>query len=1337
MNRYLENGYKFEVEEKKGSFEIKETIGRGASCVVYRADFTDENGNITEHILKEYNPKHIEFFREETGKLVLESEDDSEEFVLGLEHFISGYQKQLNIRKITELKNATTNIQDIYCANSTQYIDMTCFNGLTYSKVNEKSLYDLLRRIKALTCVIANYHNAGFLHLDIKPENIYTIPETTEFLMLFDFDSVVEKNSIGTNSVLSYTMSWAAPEQITKNYNKICGATDIFAIGEILFYQIMGRHSEMKERRSFGEYQFDYDSEIFENVNPKVYPLLSEVFHKTICTAVDKRFQSAEELLSALENIIALADPKALFIKSSLPEPQNFFVGREKEIEEIHNRLENNRTLFVSGVGGIGKSELVKQYAKKYKNEYDAVIFAPYVSDMNMLIADDTAVPVYNLFKYPAEQPEEYMQRKWRKLKELCDEGTLIIVDNLDRDDDPDLNKLLELGCKLIITTRVDFSDYSYEQLDVRTLESREEINAIFNEYYKKPLDEKSEGFVREIIDIVDGHTMTVELLAKQMMAGRITPEKMLSKLRDGGIGDSGKEKVLTGKDGVRSAMRAYEHIRALFDVSDLSEDEVYILANLSLIPHTGVPTELFHDWCELDGYDGINELVHTGWVRCDKEKDFISLHPVIGDLAFDLLNERKTDPSKLMNGLTSFVKNKNLEERGFESSEEKADFLYKVSAKVIQIEEDFEAAAEFLTEASYFFNGFIDFKQSVVCCEKALEIMCHKYSDQHIKTARIYRTLADLYETSGDFKKCEQYCFKALDIHKRETDEENEDTADIYNILGLLYNSLNEFKKAEEYDTKALEAYRKVYGEEHSDTAISYNNLGVLYRELNDLAKAEDYQLKALEIERKIYGEEHTNTATIYCSLGTLYVRFGEIKKAEEYYTKALKICRKVYGERHVETAFAYNNLGKFYDRLSDFTKAEEYYIKALEIRTKVYGEEHTETAWSYLNLGSHYVDICELTKAEGYLIKALEVYKKVYGEEHTVTSVSYNNLGYLYGELGDFTKAEEYHTKALEIRRKVYGEEHTDTAWSYSNLGEIYGKLSDLAKAEGYHTKALEIYKKVYGEEHTDTATSYNNLGSIYDDLGEFKKAEEYYTKALEIRKNVYGEEHTATAESYNNLGYLYGELGDLAKAEDYQLKALEIDIKIYGEEHMATATSYNNLGSLYDDLGEFKKAEEYYTKALEIYKKVYGEEHTDTAISYNNLGVLYRKLNDLVKAEEYCTKALEIRRNVYGEEHTDTTKSYNNLGYLYGKLGDLVKAEEYYTKALEFCRKVYGEEHPDTATSYNNLGRLYSELNGLVKSEEYYTKALEIHRKVYGEKHEKTLKVKEALLELKEQQ
>ncbi len=1127
MNRYLENGYTFKVNEKKGSFEIKETIGYGASCVVYRAEFTDENGNITEHILKEYNPKHIELFRENTGELVLENEDEAEDFASGAERFIAGYQKQLDIRRISELKNVTTNIQDIYCANSTQYIDMTCFNGLTYSKVNEKSLYDLVRRIKALTCVIGNYHNAGFLHLDIKPENIYTIPETTEFLMLFDFDSVVEKNNIGSNSVLSYTMSWAAPEQITKAHSKICEATDLFAVGEILFYQIMGRHSSARERRSFADYQFDCDSAIFENTNPRVYPLLKEIFHKTICTTADKRFQSADDLIKALDRVIALADPKAPFIKSSLPELQSFFVGRKNEIEEIHNRLNDNRILFVSGVGGIGKSELVKQYAKKYKNEYDAVIFAPYVSNMNMLIADDTAVPVYNLFKYPEEQseeqPKEYIERKWRKLKELCDEGTLIIVDNLDRDDDPDLNKLLELGCKLLVTTRVDFCDYGYEQLNVRTLADREEVNAIFNEYYKKPLDEKSKGFVREIIDIVDGHTMTVELLAKQMTAGRITPEKMLSKLKEGGIGDSGKEKVLTSKDGVRSAMRAYEHIRALFDVSGLSEDEVYILANLSLIPHTGIPTELFHDWCELDGYDDINELVHTGWVRCDKEKDFLSLHPVIGDLVFDLLNERNVDVEKLLSNLTEFLKKENFENSGFEGVSELAIFLSKFSIKTGHITTTYAKKHNFLKIIIF-----------------------------------LYDTTGTLNNQLYKFKIAEEFYIKALEIKNNIYGKKHIETATSYNNLGLLNEQIGCWYKSEQYLLYALEIRRNFYGDEHVDTAHSYHNLGVLCRHFGNLQKTEEHWNKALDIRKKIHGDEHVDTATSYSDLSILYEQLSDFKKAEEFAIKALEIRKKLCGEMHIETSNSYNNLGVLYYKLGDFTNAEKYYIKALEIYIKVYGYTHVYTATAYSNLGVLYMQLGNFKNAEEYLIKALEIRKKIYGEAHGDIATSYNILGTLYKQVGDLKNAEDFLIKSLEIREKFYDTEHVVIARTYNNLGKLYIELNEFKKAEDFFCKALNIHKKTYGDEHIDTAHSYHNFGILYMQLDDFKNAELYLLKALKIYENVYSDKLVNTSYGYHiyrNLGLLYRQIGELEKSKKYYCKALYVVRKIFGDEHKIT--------------------------------------------------------------------------------------------------------------------------------------------------------------------------------------
>ncbi len=1201
MNRYLENGYKFEVEEKKGSFEIKETVGRGASCVVYRADFTDEKGILTEHILKEYNPKNIELFREETGELTVENEDDGEAFALGAECFASGYEKQLSIRRIAELKNATSNIQAIYRANGTQYIDMTCFNGQSYNKVKEKSLYDLLHRMKALTQVVSNYHKAGFLHLDIKPENIYAVPETAEFLMLFDFDSVVEKTGIGAKSVLSYTMSWAAPEQINRMHSKICEATDLFAVGEILFYQIMGRHSQTKERRSFGEYQFDYDSEIFENVNPKVYPLLSEVFRKTICTAVDKRFQSAEELLATLENIIALADPKAPFIKSSLPEPQSFFVGREKEIEEIHNRLNDNRILFVSGVGGIGKSELVKQYAKRYKNEYDAVIFAPYVSDMNMLIADDTAVPVYNLFKYPAEQPTEYIQRKWRKLKELCDESTLIIVDNLDRDDDPDLNKLLELGCKLLITTRVDFSDYGYEQLNVRTLADREEVNAIFDEYYKKPLDEKSKGFVDEIIDIVDGHTMTVELLAKQMTAGRITPEKMLSKLKEGGIGDSGKEKVLTSKDGVRSALRAYEHIRALFDVSGLSEDEIYILANLSLIPHTGVPTELFHDWCELDGYDDINELVHTGWIRCDKEKDFISLHPVIGDLAFDLLNERKIDPSNLMNALTSFAKNESLEESGFESLKEKADFLYKVSGKVMQIEKDFESAAEFLKVAPICFEGFTGYDRAILCYNKVVDICKNVYGNVDPDTAAAYCDLGNTCKDIGDLTEAEKHLKKALEIQEQVYDEENGDIAISYNVLGLIYTDMEDYENAEKCFNRSLEIRKKIYDADDESMATIYSNMASLYSNFGYYKEAEKYFVEALEIAEKF---SDYDLSTIYNNLGALYHEQGETTEAKVYYDKSLEYCEKKYGRDHISTASLYNNLGALYKDLEKLTEAEEKYKKALDIFRKILGDEHSSTSTAFNNLGMlyHMRGIFEL--AEKNYVKSLETCKKIYGDKHTSTAISYSNLGSLYADSGKLEKAEKNAVKASEICEEVLGKDHKETAICYNNLGGIYYKLKKFTEAEKYCIKGLKIKKEEFGDNHDYTTDSYENLGAIYFEQKKFSEAEECYIKVLKKYEENFDDNHVDIEKICQKLALISMKSDDFKKAKVYCTKILDICQNAYGIDHTTTATAYGNLGTVYAKLGDFKNSEKCFSKALDIFKEKYGENHPTTETVYKNL-------------------------------------------------------------------------------------------------------------------------------------
>jgi len=636
MERYLTSGTEIKLKGIDGRYIIKDIIGRGSSCVVYSADFYNANNEKTEHLLKEFNPRCIDLKRGSDG-LTPVNEDEKELLESLCNRFKEGFERQAALRTIPELKNYTANIQNTYYDKGTIYIDMTETNGKSYAEVDEKSIYNLAQRIKVLAQVIGNYHKHGYFHLDIKPSNIFVRPEdeTCQDVLLFDFDSLVpfsEENGkcvIDENISVSYTTEYAPIELLTSTRRgRICKATDIYEIGEIFFEKLMGRHSTALEHNVWSDYEYNRSAQIYENVNPKVIPLLDELFTHTLCNDVNMRYQSTDEMVDILDKIIKIADTEKPFLKSSLPNVSGFFIGRDAEIKEIYKRLQENNVLFLSGIGGIGKSELAKHYAKKYESEYDAIIFAPFVNDIQMMVADDNYVQIHNFFQYPEEKPNEYFERKMQEFAKLCNERTLIIVDNFDTIKDKNLSRLLSLNCKILITTRRDFTEsYPDSQLDVGTLTNPFKV---FDEHYKKPLSVDERTCVDEIIEIVDGHTMTVELLAKQMMAGRVKPKKMLGKLKSGGISESGKEKVSHANEkGEISRENTYDHIQALFDLSNLDEDEKYVLANLSLIPHTGISAELFGEWCEIEDFDTINNLAIEGWIRWDREKDYISLHTV------------------------------------------------------------------------------------------------------------------------------------------------------------------------------------------------------------------------------------------------------------------------------------------------------------------------------------------------------------------------------------------------------------------------------------------------------------------------------------------------------------------------------------------------------------------------------------------------------------------------------------------------------------------------------------------------------------------------------------
>ncbi len=985
MNRILDVGYVLKISDK--DYIIKKVVGKGASSVTYLAEH-----NKTEHILKECNPLGISMHRNEDGVLIADTKLGEEKFFDCRSRFKAGVDNHLLFRLTDDLKNVTSNIQDVYDVNGTLYIDMTFFDGDTYDNVVDKTLYDIFRRMKALAQVVGHYHKLGYLHLDIKPQNIYTIPETPEMVMMFDFDSVVQQDDIDALISSSYTDAWAAPEQKMRKYrNQICNATDFFAIGEIIFYKLFGRHSTEEDRYSFSQYEYASKNKLFENVNPKAFPMITELFHKTLSCSVKKRYKSAGELISKLDELIELTKLNKPYLKSSFVVPKTFFIGRDVELAVVHESFQKSNIQFLSGIGGIGKSELAKNYAKIHveNGDYNTVLFTTYNGSWMMLINDDSSINITNFERFPEEKELDYYRRKMRKLGELVDERTLFIIDNLNEDEfEGEVQKqwkdILGLGCKILITTRQQEWNYPIQYINIFT--ERENLIALFQNYCDIKIEADLKA-VQEIIDYVGGHTLTIELIARQTKASFLTPEEMLVKLKEHGISKSGKEKIMSEKDSHQSRKTAFEHITSLFDIADLNEQEKYVLTNMSLIPSEGIKAELFAEWCELKDYDAVNSLIGSGWM--ERDEDAIKMHPVVAEVAIvNCLSSMPELCKTMLENLTEYLEpyaNRNYQ--SYMPVDRDMIFFCNLAKHIVCQKIELEIIPEILTNISKFISEFGNIDEVALCRKYAIEVCLQLYG------------------------------------------EDDSNTATAISNLGIFYRDIGDYERALHYLNKSTMIRKRIYGFKHIDVASSFNSLAMLYLGMGDTRQALHYAKKAFRIKKKLLGYKHSSIAVLLSNIGLIYKSLGNFGRAKHYYQKALDIQMEISGVYHLNVATYLNNLAMLYREIGDYEQALEYSIKGLDIREGLLGQHSIEACQSLDNIGSIYGDMGDFGQAIVYSKKSLEGLIMLCGEQHPTISTALCNAGYLHEMIGELDRAENYYSSAYEMRKELLGNNHEQT--------------------------------------------------------------------------------------------------------------------------------------------------------------------------------------------------------------------------------------------------------------------------------------------------------------------
>jgi tetratricopeptide (TPR) repeat protein len=471
-----------------------------------------------------------------------------------------------------------------------------------------------------------------------------------------------------------------------------------------------------------------------------------------------------------------------------LPFPNKYFTGRTETLRVICQNLQEQKWVYITGTGGMGKSAIALQYAHKHKDNYDVILWIN-ADEQNKVQAGFKEFVLTKRLVSDYEKDESIIlirAKEWLK----SNSRWLFIYDNANADD---FNKWLEQYLPqnttgdVIITTRDQFFPVG-EKVGIDKFEVSEALQ--FLEKRAKRVDEKAKDLAE--------HLGCFPLALEQ--AGAYL--EVTSTVSYGKYIESYEKNLEHNENLTHYDKSIYATLQ--ISINKIKKDGAKQLLNIcAYFAPDKIPMALFEE-----------SKIFTETFKIDTPIDNI-----VADLVkYSLVNRDQDNQSN----------------RFFH--------MHRLLQKTVRRKhEDTQWLVHCLNIAYDVFNyeyGNIEsmdaFAQNV---SHVLEIAGYAEEMFSIADVVVQKRIAVLYNTAGygfnyngQYDEALEWYTKALAIREKVLGKEHPDTAATYNNMAGVYDSQGDYEKALEWYTKALAISEKVLGKEHPDTAATYNNMAGVY---------------------------------------------------------------------------------------------------------------------------------------------------------------------------------------------------------------------------------------------------------------------------------------------------------------------------------------------------------------------------------------------------------------------------------------------------------------------------------------------------------------------------
>jgi tetratricopeptide (TPR) repeat protein/transcriptional regulator with XRE-family HTH domain len=645
-----------------------------------------------------------------------------------------------------------------------------------------------------------------------------------------------------------------------------------------------------------------------------------------------------------------------------------FFTDRTQLLQHLHEHLHSMHThghaliqsYALTGLGGIGKSQIAIEYAYRYRDAYHAVFWVRAAS-RETLVAD--YVGLAHLLSLPGQDEQDQLWvvstvKRWLEQQE----GWLLILDNAD-----ELSVITEFLPKggaghILLTSRAQATGTIAQGLAVEKLAIQEGTLLLLRR--AKLLDPEASldhapqtlrAASHTIVEALDGLPLAIDQAGAYIeeVGCDLSAYLALFQRRRSALL---KRPSFVSSDYPFTVASTWSLSFQQVEQTNLAAAELLRLC--AFLDPDYIPEALLTDGASELGSvlestvsdplllnDAIQVLRRYSLIKRDPVEKYLNIHQLVQLVLKDGLDEAT---QRQWAERTIRAVNRAFPEVTFATWGLCQRCLPHVQACVSLIDRHaftFPEAARLLHRAGWYLRERGLYEQSAYFLHRALNMREQILGSDHPDTATTLHVLARLYQYQGKYEQAASLFQRALAIREQALGLYHMDTVDLLNDLGAISYLLGTYDQAEVYLQRAFSIFEQAPAE-NTFFADTLNNLAMLYQHQHKYDQAEPLSQRALSIYEQVLGPEHPYTIMTLNNLAYLYYLRGNYAQAERSLLQAISIQERTLGTDHPDVAVSLNDLASVFRATAQYDQSTAFIHRALSIAEQALGPQHPTTA-------------------------------------------------------------------------------------------------------------------------------------------------------------------------------------------------------------------------------------------------------------------------------------------------------------------------------------------------------------------------------------------------------